>query len=514
VRQALRDVRRDALRQAETPVRGDVAMSKDFNSELEADLARGKSGGQGRLTDAKWGDPAALIGTSPWTYRDAQGRVIGVLLGYADGRVIGYADDRHIVTVAGSRAGKSVSLLVPALLTYNGSVVVIDPKGDLARTTGRARAAMGQKIIRLDPFGAIAPETSSFNPLAELDPESPHVVEDAGQIADAMIIQSEREPHFTQNGRALVKVLILFVLTLPEPERHLMTVWKLLTMTHESVRSLQERAECGPRTALLKLLAAEAAAFDGAIAAGANRFLEMADRELAGVFSTATAQLDFLDGRAMGPALQRNDVKLSELKTGKVTIYLCLPATRMGTHSRWLRVIINMALVAIERERTQADIPVLMVLDEFAVLGNMPSVEKAAGLMAGFGVKLWTVLQDITQLQREYRQSWQTFVGNAGLITLWGNTDKATLDYFSEMLGQTSVRLEQPSGATATQRLGGARAVREELRVQRLAAPNELEQLLARQKGRLLVKAPGYDPIIVKRITYYADKPFAGLFDA
>lgn len=488
-------------------------MTRDFDEELEADRARGKTDGHGRLTEAKWGDPAALIDTLPWTYRDAKGRINGILLGYAGGRVIGYTDDRHTLTIAGNRAGKSVSLLVPALLTYQGSTIVIDPKGDLARITERARRAMGQKVIILDPFGVTSSETSSFNPLSELNPNHPHVVEDAGQVADALIIQSLREPHFTENGRALVKVIILFVLTLPEEERHLMTVWKLVSMTHESVKMVRKRAECGPKTALLTLLAAETEPFGGAIAAGANRFLEMADRELAGVFSTAATQLDFLDGRAMAPVLERNDVKLSELKTGKVTIYLCLPATRMGTHSRWLRVIINLGLVAIERERTRADIPVLMVLDEFAVLGNMPSVEKAAGLMAGFGVKLWVVLQDITQLQRDYKQSWQTFVGNAGLITIWGNTDKATLDYFSEMLGQTSVRIEQPSGSTAAQRMAGASATREELRVQRLVAPSELELLLARQKGRLLVKAAGFDPIIVKRITYYADKPFAGLFD-
>ncbi len=485
----------------------------EFERELEADIARGKSDGQGRLTEARWGDPATLIGGEPWTYRDSLNRVAGILLGYAGGRVIGHADDRHILTVAGSRAGKSVALLVPALLTYEGSVIVIDPKGDLARITARARKDMGQRIIILDPFGVTAVRTSSFNPLAELDPDSPTVVEDAGLVADSLIIQSQHDAHFTETARGKVKTVILFVLTLPPEERHLTTVWRLISMTHRSVKEIQQRAECGPRTALLKLLAAQTDAFDGAIAAGANRFLEMSDRELAGVFSTAITQLEFLDGRVMGPVLESNDIRLSELKTGKATIYLCLPATRMGTHSRWLRVIINLALVALERERTKPDIPVLMVLDEFAVLGNMASVEKAAGLVAGFGVKLWTVLQDITQLERDYKKSWQTFVGNAGTITIWANTDKATLEYFSEMLGQTSVRIEQPTGSTAAQRLAGASGTREELRVQRLVAPNELEMLLARQKGRLLVKAPGFDPIIVKRITYYADKPFAGLFD-
>jgi type IV secretion system protein VirD4 len=149
--------------------------------------------------------------------------------------------------------------------------------------------------------------------------------------------------------------------------------------------------------------------FDDAVAGAGERFASMADRELASVFSTALTQLEFLDSNAMANVLRASDLKLSELKSSKATLYLCLPATRMGTHSRWLRVIINLALVAFEREKRAPEIPALMILDEFHVLGHMKSLETAAGLMAGFGVKLWVVLQDLTQIKRDYRDSWETF---------------------------------------------------------------------------------------------------------
>ncbi len=130
--------------------------------------------------------------------------------------------------------------------------------------------------------------------------------------------------------------------------------------------------------------------------------------------------------------------------------------------------------------------------------------------MAGFGVKLWVIAQDITQLQRLYAKSWETFIGNAGVLTLWSNTDGATLKYVSEKLGQTNVRLAQPSGASAPQRLAGASGAREEMRVQRLAAPDELERIFARENGRLLVLAAGRKPVILKRATYYRDAGFNG----
>ena len=124
--------------------------------------------------------------------------------------------------------------------------------------------------------------------------------------------------------------------------------------------------------------------FDDAVAGAGSNLAQMADRELASVISTTLTQLEFLESKAMANVLETSSLKLSELKAAKATLCLCLPATRMGTHSRWLRVIINLALMAFERTKAKTDIPVLIVLDEFAVLGHMNSVEVAAGLTASF----------------------------------------------------------------------------------------------------------------------------------
>ena len=127
--------------------------------------------------------------------------------------------------------------------------------------------------------------------------------------------------------------------------------------------------------------------FDDAVAGAGANLEQMGDRELASVFSTALTQLEFLDSNAMAGVLHNSDLKLSELKSEKATLYLCLPITRMGTHARWLRVVMNLALMAFEHTKVAIDNPALMVLDEFAVLSQMKSIEVAAGLMAGFEVK-------------------------------------------------------------------------------------------------------------------------------
>lgn len=484
-----------------------------FENELQTALRRGVPGQLGGVVDAMWLEPERLHGPE-WNYRNSDGKVGGLILGYRNGRGIGSNDNRHVLTVAGSRGGKGVSLIVPNLLMYDGSVLAIDPKGELARITSRARREKGQKVVVLDPFGESGLASGSFNPMDELDPAGKNVKDDAALIADALIIGNEREPHWTDSSRILVKALILFALNMEDKrDRNLITVWRLLSGAHPAVVHVSKGANISKRDALFKLMQGCTGVFDDAVAAAGSNFAQMADRELASVFSTALTQLEFLDSNAMAAVLEQSDLKLSELKSQKATLYLCLPATRMGTHARWLRVIINLALVAFERTKVKVDIPVLIVLDEFPVLGHMKSIEVAAGLMAGFGVKLWVVLQDLTQIKRLYKESWETFIGNAGVMTFWSNSDKTTLDYVSDKLGQTGVRLEHRNDTTMHQRLSGASGAREELRVQRLAAAHELEEMLERGKRRVLVKAAGQSPIILQRIHYYEDAPFAGLWD-
>lgn len=482
-------------------------------ARIEKRLRRGVAGQTGSIVEAEWLDPAALHGPE-WHYRNEAGQFAGLLLGYWDGRGVGTTDNRHVLTVAGSRGGKGVSLIVPNLLVYEGSVVALDPKGELAAITARARRSMGQKVVILDPFGESSIASGSFNPLDQLDPASDVVIDDAGQIADALIIANDKDPHWTDSARILVKALILFALDMDDvKDRNLVTVHKLLTCNHPAVDHIATYAKLKGPAALARLMQGQSEAFGGIVAAAGKSLADMAEKERDSVLSTARTQLEFLESPKLQAILRSSDLKLDELKTGPTTLYLCLPATRMGTHARWLRVIINLALVAFERVKATPRIPALMVLDEFAVLGPMKSVEVAAGLMAGFGVKLWIVLQDLSQVKKHYRESWETFIGNAGIATFWSNSDKTTLDYVSERLGQTSVRVTQQNETTMQQRLSGASGRREELRVQRLAAAHELEHMLARDEMSILVLKAGCAPVVLVRAMYHEDPPFKGLFD-
>jgi len=414
-----------------------------------------------------------------------------IILGKFAGQYLGHLDDRPMVTIAGARAGKTSTVLEPNLYLYPGSMLVLDPKGELARTAV-FRRALGHNVYVLDPFGQSDEPCACFNALAELDIDSWTLVDDVASITHALIVDDgdSRSRHWTDSARALLSGIILLTLILPEKERNLITVRELLTLTYPPLRgalkvqAAQVRREApdekfysenkmGVET-LLQTMAAKERRFGGILAAIGNRFLEMPPNERGSVFSTAAAQTDFLDSLPLRAISRHSDFELASLRDDRpTTIYLCLPVGRMESHYRWLRMIVQMTCTVLEqlgaypRDRT----PILFMMEEFATLGHMEIMERAAAYFPGFGVKLWAILQDTTQLERYYKSSWETFLGNAGLIQCFANGDQSTLTYISR-------------------------------RLENLVAPFELRTAFARQRYSQLLMMEGLPPAAAIRLEH------------
>ena len=384
-------------------------------------------------------------------YTFAPGQII---LGKFANRFLGRLDDRPMVTIAGARAGKTSTVLVPNLYLYSGSMLVLDPKGELAQTAS-VRRALGHEVHVLDPFAQSGERSSCFNALAELDPESPAIVDDVATVAQALIVDDgdARSRHWTDSARALLSGLILLTLTFDESDRNLITVRQLLCLTYprlvnavKAAAREAEEAENGRGSfnensaavqLLLRAMGKGGNRFGGILAGIGNRFLGMPAGERGNVFSTASAQTDFLDSLPLRQISRRSDFKLASLRGDRpLAIYLCLPVGRMESHSRWLRLVVQMACTVLEKmgDYPRDRAPILFMMEEFAVLGHMEIMERTAAYFPGFGVKLWAVLQDTTQLRRYYQNSWESFLGNAGLVQCFANGDQSTLEYISNAL--------------------------------------------------------------------------------
>jgi type IV secretion system protein VirD4 len=168
-----------------------------------------------------------------------------------------------------------------------------------------------------------------------------------------------------------------------------------------------------------------------------------------------------------------------------------------------------------EQDRTAPDIPVLFVLDEFPVLGHLKQLEDAAGQIAGFGVRLWPILQDLGQLKALYRERWQTFIGNSQFVQLFGNNDLETLNWVSDRLGTTTVVVEEIARTTHDQRQRGATGESLRLQVDKLLTGEEVARYFGRQaeQKRQLVIHAGGDPLILGRVNYDDANFLQGAFD-
>src|SRR3954471_7001670 len=411
----------------------------------------------------------------------------------------------HLLTLAPTRSGKGVGAVIPNLLTVKRSVLCIDPKGDNTRVTEAARRRFGPVHV-LDPFGITGRPAAAYNPLDRLDPESPDLAEDAATIADALVHDPPGhagEAHWNEEAKALLTGLILFVVTQEPPQRRtLAAVRELVTLAPQAFADLLERMQAST-------------AANGLVARAANRHCGKSDREAAGVLSSAQRHTHFLDSPRMAAVTARSDFRFADLKQHTATVFLVLPPDRLDAYSRWLRLLVAQAVTDMARSPVQPPSPVLFLLDEFAALGPLEPVVRAYGLMAGYGMQLWAILQDLHQLKSLYGPRAGTFLSNAGVTQVFNVNDVETATWISKTLGATTEAYETPSqGVTygkdapflGTRSQGSAT----HLARRDLLTPDEVMRLPA---GTMLLFRQGAYPIRAGKVRYFADPEFHGLFD-
>jgi type IV secretion system protein VirD4 len=468
---------------------------------------------RGRHGGPPTGVPASTVhGSARWASAGLPATARGLVIGREGGPtgpLLRYAGDAHLLTLAPTGAGKGIGCVIPNLLTYPGSVLVTDPKGENYAVTARRRRELGHHVVALDPFGLVG-GTGAFNPLDALDPEAPDAVDDAASLADLIVVREPRESgdsvFWAEEAKALLTGLILHVASDDVPgRRNLRTLWEYLSLAPREMTQLW--------TAMGRSCAA-----GGAVARAAARVRQKGDRVRSGILAQAQSQAHFLDSRQIARALDRSTFSFDDLTASPISVYLVLPPDRIDSCRRWLRLLVGCALHAVVRARAPSGggrERVLFLLDEFPALGTMPPLERAVALARGYGVTCWLLAQDLSQLRALYPSSWSTFVANAGVVQAFGTNDIETATYLSAMLGTTTVQSTSAGRSVGSARgLWGRADCRESWtvteRARALLSPDEVRRL---DPTTALILAPGADPIRASRLDYRRDASFAGAFD-
>lgn len=465
------------------------------NKEARKEWAKhqGRVHGSARWMEGEELDAYGMKGSA------STGLVVGL---WDDGHtsdLIRFNEKGHLLTFAPTGAGKGVGSIIPNLLTYPGSFVCIDPKGENAVVTAPQRTKLGNVVLVLDPFQRTAPYLPgcqvTFNPLAMIDPDGPRASDDATILAEALVPNESKssDPFWDTEARALLSGLILYVAAHVPPERR--------NLAH--VRDLLNSSPDDWKGLLLHMSKSD----NRLVAAAGNRALQKVDKEAAGILSSAQSHTHFLDSEAMRRMVSGPPFDMAKLKTHDkpISLYLVLPAEELRTHSRWLRVMISMILTALSREAKKPEHDVLFMLDEFAALGHMPIVETAMGLMRGYGIKLWPILQDLPQLKHTY-QKWESFVANAGCIQFFGVNDKETAEYASKLLGQETVSTTSQGTGHSSQ--GNTSSTTLSYTGRALMMPDEVMRL---PDWQMLLTLRAKPPVLCVRPVYYESAVFAPL---
>ncbi|MEX6633422.1 type IV secretory system conjugative DNA transfer family protein [Hyphococcus lacteus] len=402
---------------------------------------------------------------------------------------ISYQDDRHVTMIAGSRAGKGRDFILPNLAHWQGSVIAYDPSGELVRETAEYREkVLGQKIIVLDPFGVSERQSDCWNPMAEIDfDDDPLAVDKCYLLAESLHHEQSPDPFWMHAPRKMLASVIGYVGTRSIKENCHLSMVRDLLMTSEPKALWLAMSQNDALGGVLKRFGE----------ANEHRHLE----ELNSTMELARTAMKWLDSPVMTHFASSSTFSMRELKEGKVTLYIVMPAGMGQSYTAWMRALFNAAFdVMQDTSIPKPSRDVLFLMDEFPLLGTMERIKRAAGEAAKFGVKLFICAQDVTQLKEHYGQSWETFIANAGLLIMFANNDLETQNYLSNRLGKEYYKKYSSSKGGSGPHKSASTSTSLELRD--VARTDQVGWQVSRQSGDAFFFIPGLKPMRLPRASH------------
>jgi type IV secretion system protein VirD4 len=419
----------------------------------------------------------------------------GVVLGRFEQDYLRHDGPEHVLCFAPTRSGKGVGLVVPTLLTWPGSCIVHDIKGEDWELTSGFRARHG-RVLLFDPTNT---RSAAYNPLLEVR-RGEWEVRDVQNVADVLVDPEgslERRNHWEKTSHALLVGAILHVLY-AEPDKTLAGVAGFLSdpkrpieTTLRAMMTTAHLGEAGPHPV---------------IASAARELLNKSENERSGVLSTAMSFLGLYRDPVVAKVTRHCDWRIRDLVEGDrpATLYLVVPPSDISRTKPLVRLILNQ----IGRRLTE-DLHakgrrhrLLLMLDEFPALGRLDFFESALAFMAGYGLKSFLIAQSLNQIEKAYGPN-NAILDNCHVRVSFATNDERTAKRVSDALGTaTEMRaMKNYAGHRLSPWLGHLMVSRQET-ARPLLTPGEVMQL---PPGDELVLVSGVPPIRAKKARYFED---------
>ncbi len=422
----------------------------------------------------------------------------GVVLGRYERAYLRHDGPEHVLCFAPTRSGKGVGLVVPTLLTWPGSAIVHDIKGENWQLTAGFRARHGS-ILLFDPTN---PNSAAYNPLLEVR-RGEWEVRDVQNIADILVDPEgslERRNHWEKTSHALLVGAILHVLY-AEADKTLAGVAAFLS---DPKRPIEVTLSAMMQTAHLSLGGPHPV-----IASAARELLNKSPNERSGVLSTAMSFLGLYRDPVVAAVTRRCDWRIADIvgASRPATLYLVIPPSDISRTKPLIRLILNQIGRRLTEDlNAKSDRHrLLLMLDEFPALGRLDFFESALAFMAGYGLKSFLIAQSLNQIEKAYGPN-NSILDNCHVRVSFATNDERTAKRVSDALGTaTELRaMRNYAGHRLSPWLGHLMVSRTETSRQ-LLTPGEIMQLPPSDE---IVMVSGLPPIRAKKARYYEDEHF------
>ena len=416
----------------------------------------------------------------------------GVILGRFGRDYLRHNGPEHVLCFAPTRSGKGVGLVVPSLLTWPGSAIVHDIKGENWQLTAGWRARFS-RVLLFDPTN---PASAAYNPLLEVrrgDTE----VRDVQNVADILVDPEgalERRNHWEKTSHSLLVGAILHVLY-AEADKTLSGVANFLSdprrPIESTLRAMMTTRHLGDRP-------------HPVVASAARELLNKSENERSGVLSTAMSFLGLYRDPVVAKVTSRCDWRIGDLVQGErpATLYLVVPPSDISRTKPLVRLILNQIGRRLTEDLKVRGHRILLMLDEFPALGRLDFFELALAFMAGYGLKSFLIAQSLNQIEKAYGPN-NAILDNCHVRVAFATNDERTARRISDALGTaTEMRaMKNYAGSRLSPWLGHLMVSRQET-ARPLLTPGEVMQLPPSDE---LVLVSGIPPIRAQKTRYYQD---------
>ena len=428
----------------------------------------------------------------------------GVFLGQYGYRYLRHDGPEHVMAFAPTRSGKGVGLVVPTLLSWAGSAVIHDIKGENWQLTAGWRARFSHCLL----FNPTDIRSARYNPLLEVR-KGPDEVRDVQNIADILVDPEgalERRSHWEKTSHSLLVGAILHVLYAEEEK----TLARVATILSDPQRSFAHTLARMMGTNHLGTQ--EHPQVHPVVASAAREVLNKSENERSGVLSTAMSFLGLYRDPTVAATTAACDWRIADLVDASrpVSLYLVIPPSDISRTKPLVRLVLNQIGRRLT-ERLEGDPTkhrkhqLLMMLDEFPALGRLDFFETALAFMAGYGIRAYLIAQSLNQISKAYGEN-NAILDNCHVRIAFSSNDERTAKRISDALGTaTELRAQRNyAGHRLAPWLSHVMVSRQET-ARPLLTPGEVMQLPATDE---LVLVSGLPPIRAKKLRYYEDVNF------